>query len=286
MLVEEEKGSEGSVPEKPQEPTIPKHTVTFGVDGGLGTLKAKADGIAETDVSPITIEQGKTVTFTAEPAAGYVIKEWKVDGAVVTGNTSNSYTHSVTAAVDVKVSFDAPFVEGGASLILNPDKLTIKVKAKTSDGSDITVEGCTEPSFASGDNKLTALNVQGLSNLKYLDCYANQLTVLDVQGCTALQYLRCYKNQLTGLNIHGCTALKSLNCYGNRLNDRAFIKIFNNLPQHGGTCYLYTEKPGVTEGNHTDFTTPSAVQAAFQNAKDGKHWTMYKYNTSGTSEEI
>ena len=340
MLVEEEKGSEGSVPEKPQEPTIPKHTVTFGVDGGLGTLKAKADGIAETDVSPITIEQGKTVTFTAEPAAGYVIKEWKVDGTVVTGNTSNSYTHSVTAAVDVKVSFDAPFVEGGASLILNPDKLTIKVKAKTSDGSAVAVEGCTETSLASGnstytelhatgpvvifkgkitelycgnfdnngiqntlaalnvqglsalktlycgDNKLTVLNVQGLSNLKYLDCYENQLTVLDVQDCTALQYLRCYENQLTALNVHGCTALKSLNCYGNRLNDRAFIKIFKDLPQSGGTCYLYTEEPGVTEGNHTDFTAPSAVQAAFQNAKTVKHWTMYKQNTSGTSEEI
>ena len=98
MLVEEEKGESSAVP---------KHTVTFSVEGGHGTLKVKADGIAETDVSPITVEQGKKVTFTAEPAAGYMIKEWKVGGAVITGNTENSYIHTVTKAVDVKVSFEA-----------------------------------------------------------------------------------------------------------------------------------------------------------------------------------
>ena len=98
MLVEEEKGESSAVP---------KHTVTFSVEGGHGTLKAKADGVEETAKSPIIIEQGKSVTFTAEPAAPYVVKEWKVDGTVVTGNTENSYAHTVTKAVDVKVSFEA-----------------------------------------------------------------------------------------------------------------------------------------------------------------------------------
>ena len=99
MLVEEEKGNTVS--------QVPKHGVTFSVEGGHGTLKARADGVEETAKSPISIEQGKKVTFTAEPAAGYVVKEWKVDGIVVTGNTENSYIHTVTKAVDVKVSFDA-----------------------------------------------------------------------------------------------------------------------------------------------------------------------------------
>ena len=75
MLVEEEKGK--TIPQ------VPKHGVTFSVEGGHGTLKAKADGVTETATSPISIEQGKKVTFTAEPAAGYMIKEWKVDGAVI-----------------------------------------------------------------------------------------------------------------------------------------------------------------------------------------------------------
>jgi len=84
---------------------VSKYAVTFGVEGTGGTLKAKADGVTETETSPITVQKGKTVTFTATAAAGYAVKEWKVDGAVVTDNTSNTYTCTVTKAVTVKVSF-------------------------------------------------------------------------------------------------------------------------------------------------------------------------------------
>ena len=84
-------------------PPTPKYAITFSVDGGNGTLKAKVGG---TEISSgAEVEQGKTVTFTAVPAANYKVKEWKVDGAVVAGNTSSSYIHTVTKAAEVKVSF-------------------------------------------------------------------------------------------------------------------------------------------------------------------------------------
>ena len=305
MLVEEEKGESSAVP---------KHTVTFSVEGGHGTLKVKADGIAETDVSPITVEQGKKVTFTAEPAAPYVVKEWKVDGTVVTDNTENSYIHTVTKAVDVKVSFDAPFVEGGASLILSPDKLDIKVKVTTADSAPITVEGCEETELTSGaetvlsakgrkvilkgniielecrGNQLTALNVQGLTALKGLYCGSNQLTELNVQSLTALRWLYCGSNQLTALNVQSLTALKYLSCFNNRLTAQAFTKLFDDLPvrqdSDKGECILYTEESGVTEGNHTDFSTPPDLAAAFNNAKTVKKWKMYKWNGSWPGVEI
>ena len=109
--------------------------------------------------------------------------------------------------------------------------------------------------------------------------HGDQLTALNVQGCTALKGLWCCSNRLTALNVQGCTALKSLGCYGNRLNADAFKKLFDDLPQRDAGdnewCTLYTEEPGVTEGNYTDFTTPSEVQAAFQNAKDVKKWKMF-----------
>ena len=458
MLVEEEKGK--TVPQ------VPKHTINFGVGSGLGTLKAQVDG--KEINSGDSVEQGKSVVFTAEPAEGYVLEQWTNAGTAITeAGTDKTYTHTVTANADIKVKFDAPFIEGGASLILSPNKLTIKVKAVTSDGSAVAVEGCTETSLASGsiytwlhatgtvvilkgkiieldcsgtyndNNKLTALNVQGLtalqrlycgynqftafdvqglsalqyldcsnnrltaldvqgctalqelycgynqlttldvqglsalqslgcianqltalnvqdltalqylscdrnqltaldvqgltallklfcsnnrftaldvqglSTLQYLDCDNNQLTALDVQGLSALQWLWCYNSRLTALNIQGCTALKGLECYsnqltalnvrgcpalrgldccGNQLNDQAFTQIFSDLPTRtagdGARCILYTEKPGVTEGNCTDFTTPAELQAAFQNAKDVKHWKMHKLNTSGDEEEI
>ena len=135
----------------------------------------------------------------------------------------------------------APFVEGGASLILSPDNLTIKVGAKTEDGSDIAVEGCEETTLKSNawtelhakgttvilkgkivgfnceSNKLTELNVQGLTSLQELVCYNNELISLNVQGLTALKELDCSDNKLTELNVQGLTALKKLECYENKL---------------------------------------------------------------------
>ena len=146
----------------------------------------------------------------------------------------------------------APFVEGGASLILSPDKLDIKVKVTTADNSSVRIEGCTETELTSGtetvlhakgtvvilkgkiielycgaykyngsynniQNKLTALNVQGLPALQVLECKRNQLTALNVQGLTALQSLGCGGNQLTELNVQGLTALKELYCSYNQL---------------------------------------------------------------------
>ena len=271
----------------------------------------------------------------------------------------------------------APFIEGGASLILSPNKLTIQVKAVTSDGSAVAVEGCTETELTSGTetvlhakgtlvilkgkikelechgnqltalnvqglsalqtlscggNQLTALNVQGLTALKELYCYGNQLTELNmqgltalrglycwnnpltelnaqgctalqsldcdgnqltelnVQGCTDLQRLGCYNNKLTALNVQGCTALKELDCWSNQLNADAFKKLFDDLPQRADSddtkCYLYTEESGVSEGNHTDFTAPPDLAAAFNNAKTVKKWKMYKRNGSGPGVEI
>ena len=142
---------------------------------------------------------------------------------------------------------EAPFVEGGASLILSPNKLDITVKAVTSDGTPVTVEGCTETELTSGtetvlhaqgtvvilkgkitalkvddyyssnSNKLTALNVQGLTALKELSCRNNRLTALNVQGLNALQVLSCGGNKLTELNVQGLTALERLVCGGNQL---------------------------------------------------------------------
>ena len=492
MLVEEEKGESSAVP---------KHTVTFSVEGGHGTLKAQVDG--KEINSGDSVEQGKSVVFTAEPAPDYVVEQWTNGGTVIAeAGTDKTYTHTVTADADIKVKFQSLFVEGGASLILSPNKLDIRVKAVTSDGSAVAVEGCTETSLASGtytglhakgtvvilkgkitelhcghnqltalnvqgltalqvldcgynqltaldvqgltalqtldcsdnlltalnvqsltalqtldcsgnlltalnvqgltalkklscgnqltalnvqgltalqvldcggnqltalnvqgcialhtlkcsgnqltalnvqglsalqelfcgdnqltalnvqgltalqtlycpDNQLTALNVQGLTALQGLYCYNNQLTILNVQGLTALQWLHCYNNkltalnvqgltalqglscynnQLTALNVQGCPALRGLNCCGNQLNDQAFTQIFSDLPTRtagdGARCILYTEKPGVAEGNCTDFSTPEALKTAFNNAKNNKKWKMYKRDGSGSWVEI
>ena len=131
-----------------------------------------------------------------------------------------------------------------AELTLSSDKLGIKVKAITDDGTPVTVEGCTETELKSGietdlnangttvkltgkitelscgSNKLTGLNVQGGVNaLTTLRCNDNKLAALNVHGCTALTGLSCDGNeQLTSLNVQGCTALTNLSCQNNGLS--------------------------------------------------------------------
>ena len=142
-------------------------------------------------------------------------------------------------------------------------------------------------------NQLTELNVQGLSALQSLDCSLNKLTELNVQGLSALQSLNCsWNKQLTALNVQGLSALQTLYCWSNKLNAEAFTKLFNDLPQRvdgdEAKCWLYTEETGVTEGNHTDFSTPSDLAAAFNNSKTVKKWKLYKrkMNGPGPGEEI
>jgi len=245
MLVEDEKEIESPAPATPAnpgvpEPQLPKYTITFGVESGTGTLKAQVDGneIHTGD----SVEQGKTLVFTAEPAPDYVVEQWTKGGTVIgEAGTDTSYTYTVTANADIKVKFQSLFVEGGASLIVSPDKLDIKVTVTTADNSSVRIEGCTETELTSGtqtvlhakgtrvilkgniiklycgSNQLTALNVQGLTALQWLSCGYNQLTYLNVQGLTALKELYCSDNQLTALNVQGLTALQRLYCSGNQL---------------------------------------------------------------------
>ena len=133
-----------------------------------------------------------------------------------------------------------------AVLTLSPDKRDIKIRVVTTEGgsSPITVEGCTETAlsndtdtvlhatgttvilkgnitalFCAGDtfysNKLTALDVQGLPDLRVLDCRNNNLTSLDVHGLTSLLSLLCEGNsELSVLNIQGAAALEELSFGG------------------------------------------------------------------------
>ena len=210
--------------------------------GGGGTLTAK---IGETEIkTDTTVEQGKTVTFTATPDKGYKVKGWTLDDNAVNG-TAETYTLAVTQSATITVSFEPK----KALLTLEAGKNTVKVKAKTADGSAIKVEGCTVTELANdtettltakvagtqialigeltelncrgsedtSNRSLVALDVSGCTALQKLDCAKNQLTALDVQGLKDLQELNCRSNQIPELDVHGLTALQKLECQGNKI---------------------------------------------------------------------
>ena len=80
------------------------YTIDFGVDGGHGTLTAEVDG---TEIhSGDTVEQGKTVTFTAEADLGYAVEKWTNNGTDITEAGANAtYEHTVTEDADIAVHF-------------------------------------------------------------------------------------------------------------------------------------------------------------------------------------
>ena len=85
-------------------PPTPMHTVSFGVNGTGGTLKAEVDGREIT--SPAQVGENKTIVFTARPEnAGYVVEKWTNGGSPIAGETATVYTHTVTADADIAVHF-------------------------------------------------------------------------------------------------------------------------------------------------------------------------------------
>lgn len=70
-----------------------------------------------------------------------------------------------------------------------------------------------------GFNKLTELNLSGLTKLTTLWCQKNQLTTLDVSGLTQLADLWCFSNNLTALDITRLSSLYRIYC-GNQNDGR------------------------------------------------------------------
>ena len=186
----------------------PKHAITFSVEGDNGTLKAKT-GEGEIN-SGDKVEEGKVVTFTATPNSGYQVKGWTLDGKTIAeAGKGTEYKHTVTKACAITVSFE--IIPEEAILTLDPANLTIDVTAKTADGKPIEVEGCTEATLESEEDgtlhaKGTKVVLKG--DITELYCNDNKLSTLNVQGLTSLQKLYCDKNQLTARNMHDLTTLK------------------------------------------------------------------------------
>ena len=309
----------------------PKHDITFNVEGDNGTLKAKTgeDEINSGD----KVEEGKVITFTAKANEGYQVKGWKQDGKTIAeAGKGTEYKHTVTKACAITVSFE--LIPEEAILMLDPANLTIDVTAKTADGKPIEVEGCTETTLESEEdgtlhakgtkvvlrgkitelncdgNKLTALDVHGLTSLQTLNCYNNKLATLNVSGCTALQKLGCFRNkltaidvqglkslemlgihgnQLTSINISGLTALKRLSCYANKIDTEAMTAILQALPTRdagdNAKATLYTEETAVEEGNRKDYTKPESLKTAALDAI-GRNWKLLKEKQGGTEVDI
>ena len=150
-------------------------------------------------------------------------------------------TGLLTASIEAAENSAKTAGTGKAILGISPHEKEITVTAVTADGSPVQVEGCTVTEFPSGEetvltttgtkvvlkgalielvcykNRLTSLDVRGLTALQELYCQDNILTSLDVRELTGLHTLYCGKNRLTALDIRGLTALQELYCNDNEI---------------------------------------------------------------------
>ena len=83
--------------------TLQEFPVTFSPLDSNGTLKAAVDGMEIGNGD--SIAYGKSVEFTATPKPGYEVDKWTCDDVEVSGNTSISYNHTVSKAINVNVRF-------------------------------------------------------------------------------------------------------------------------------------------------------------------------------------
>lgn len=144
-------------------------TITFDVKDGGGKVAAKV-GEEEYTSSPISVEDGTKITFTATPDANNVFSKW-VNGSGTQISTQNPYTHTVSSDATIKAVFLKP-----TTIYLKPSSVWKHANARfavywwkdTKNGwIDMTAVGC-------NDEYYMADVPAGVTNFKF--CRMNPAT--------------------------------------------------------------------------------------------------------------
>lgn len=91
-------------------PNATHYNVTYGVnDEAMGSVKATYADSTSIGESPASVEEDKSVTFTATPSEGYAVEGWYSDAGctnkIESAGTKKTYTVTVNADTNVYVKF-------------------------------------------------------------------------------------------------------------------------------------------------------------------------------------
>ena len=115
---------------------LKEHTVTFSVDGENGTLSATPQDGAENSTGTITVEHGKSVTFTATPTEGWEVDSWT---GVTPDTSSPDKTKATLSSVTNTTTVTVKFKKKQAVPVSDWEALRTAVK-NASDGDVIEIE--------------------------------------------------------------------------------------------------------------------------------------------------
>ena len=233
-------------------------------DDGKGKLYRKATG------NSVTLQAGRILNLGELALTGFdkaVFKEIypagtpNADGTV----TLNDADLSALAAMGtLDVSQKNLTSLGGIGYCTGLTSLTCWGNKLT----ELNLDGLTElTELYCDDNKLTSLDVSKLTKLTTLECYYNDLTVLNLGELSQLTDLRCQANQLTSLDVSQLTQLNKLMCYQNKLTALDITRLLN----------LNTLYCGNQDGRQLTLTLTAALETMWNN-----EWSSDFNNTNVT----
>ena len=100
-----------------QDTKTEQYNVNFSVSGDGGSITAKINGMDKIyTTSPITVENGKTVVFTAVPNENYEVDSWSIP---ISDTTKRTVSITVTKDINIYVSFKKqdPFANENKSMV-------------------------------------------------------------------------------------------------------------------------------------------------------------------------
>ena len=134
------------------------YTVTFSVeivDGEAGgTITATPEGGSATSSSPVSVEYGKKVTFTADPTnTDWEVAEWKKDNIVVNGTNSTYTLSNITENKEVTVKFHQSTLKNQATW-----KDLARAVKSAPDNATLTIDGEIKATRGTGNNGEIVIN--------------------------------------------------------------------------------------------------------------------------------
>ena len=234
-------------------------------DDGKGKLYRKATG------NSVTLQAGRILNLGELALTGFdkaVFKEIypagtpNADGTV----TLNDADLSALAAMGtLDVSQKNLTSLGGIGYCTGLTSLTCWGNKLT----ELNLDGLTElTELYCDNNKLTSLDVSKLTKLTTLECYYNDLTVLNLGELSQLTDLRCQVNQLTSLDVSQLTQLNKLMCYQNKLTALDITRLPNL-----NTLYCGNQR----DGRQLTLTLTAALETMWNN-----EWSSDFNNTNVT----
>ena len=274
------------------DPAPEMFAVAFSVDGANGTLKAKANGIAETDKSPIVVQKGKTVTFTAAADTYYKVDKWTITGGTFEAGTgtdgSTTAKVKITANTKVNVSFKSETItppspteftvemtagEHG-TLSANPAILAggkvakdtvITFTADPASGYKVDKWTITVGAFETGtgtEGSTTAkvkITADTKVNVSFTSIYA--IVPFGTDGADLDNYLKntASSTDINYIKVTGLTAANLKGEYSNPKKPSALGKILNDNPTKKVALKL-SEVSGLTDMRYCFYNCESLIQ--------------------------